>query len=407
MGSFDSLRYRDYRLIWTGAFLSNVGTWMQAIALNWYVFLLTHSAFWVSFVTFINFMPTVVSPIGGAYSDRYDRKLILLVTQSFMLADAAALAILVWLHHGSLLWVLLLTFGLGLAVGFNNPTWMAFVPSLVPPESLVNAIALNSAQFSLARVIGPAVAGAMIALTGAALVFGLNAISFVAVLVALVMVSSRHVPRATQTRVRELLVSGLRYTWRDPRLRAVIGAIGVSSFFAAPVSALLPIFAAKVYGGGSGAYGALAAAMGLGSVIGALGVARLGNRVSPVLVAISLTLVGVLLLLFAAIANFVAGLILMLLYGAGYLVAISSTNGDIQLHVEESMRGRVLSLYFLSFGALFPLGSLVAGAVAAAVGVRWTTGVGAAVCVAWGARLYLRFRGPAAAAHGVPALEPG
>lgn len=407
MGSFDSLRYRDYRFIWTGAFLSNVGTWMQAIALNWYVFLLTHSAFWVSFVTFINFMPTVVSPIGGAYSDRYDRKLILLVTQSFMLVDAAAMAILVWLGHGSLLSVLLLTFGLGLAVGFNNPTWMAFVPSLVPPESLVNAIALNSAQFSLARVIGPAIAGGLIAATGAALVFGLNAISFVAVLVALLLVSSRHVPRATQTPVRELLVSGLRYTWNDRRLRAVIGAIGVSSFFAAPVSALLPIFAAKVYGGGSGAYGALAAAMGLGSVIGALGVARLGNRVSPLLVATSLIAVGVVLVLFAVIPNFVPGLVLMLLYGAAYLVAISSTNGDIQLHVEESMRGRVLSLYFLSFGALFPLGALVAGAVAAAVGVRWTTAVGAAVCVAWGARLFLRFRGPATAAHGLPALEPG
>jgi len=407
MGSFDSLRSRDYRLVWTGAFLSNVGTWMQAIALNWYVFLLTRSAFWVSFVTFINFMPSVVSPIGGAYSDRYDRRRILLVTQSFMLVDAAALAILVWRGHGSLLSVLLLTFGLGLAVGFNNPTWMAFVPSLVPPELLVNAIALNSAQFSLARVIGPAVAGAMIALTGAALVFGINALSFVAVLVALLLVSPRPVERAGQRRVRELLASGVRYTWDDRRLRAMIGAIGVTSFFAAPVSALLPIFAAKVYGRGSGAYGALAAAMGVGSVIGALVVARLGNRVSTGLVAASLFGVGLALALFSAIPVFVVGLGLMLAYGAAFLVAVAATNGDIQLHVSEAMRGRVLSLYFLSFGALFPLGSLVAGAVAEAVGARWTMGVGAGVCVAWGGRLYLRFRGPAAAGEVRPVLEPG
>jgi MFS family permease len=195
--------------------------------------------------------------------------------------------------------------------------------------------------------------------------------------------------------VRELLASGFRYTWNDRRLRAVIGAIGVSSFFAAPVSALLPIFAAKVYGGGSGVYGALAAAMGVGSVIGALVVARLGNRVSPAIVAASLVGVGVVLAMFAAIAAFAAGLVLILLYGAAYLVAIAATNGDIQLHVEESMRGRVLSLYFLSFGALFPLGSLAAGSVAELIGVRWTTAIGAAVCVVWGARLFVRFRRPA------------
>jgi MFS family permease len=407
MGSFDSLRYRDYRLVWSGAFLSNCGTWMQAIALNWYVFLLTHSAFWVSFVTFINFMPTVVSPIGGAYSDRYDRRRILLITQSFMLVDAAALAILVWRGHGSLLWVLLLTFGLGLAVGFNNPTWMAFVPSLVPPESLVNAIALNSAQFSLARVIGPGIAGALIAVTSAALVFGINAISFVAVLAALLLVSSRPAQRVQEGRVRELLMSGFRYTWNDPHLRAVIGAIGVSSLFAAPVSALLPIFAAKVYGMGSGAYGALAAAMGLGSVIGALVVARMGNRVSAVLVAGSLLALGVVLEVFSAIPLFVVGLAMMLLYGAAFLVAIASTNGDIQLHVDDTMRGRVLSLYFLSFGALFPLGSLAAGGAADVIGARWTMGIGAAVCIAWGARLFLRFRGPAAAGDMHPAFEPG
>ena len=187
MGSFDSLRHRNFRLLWIGAFLSNVGTWMQSIALAWYVFLITHSAFWVSFVTFVNFVPTVLSPIGGVFTDRLDRKRILFATQSFMMADAAVLAVLAWLHHATLFAVMALTFGQGLAFAFNGPTWQAFVPSLVPSEAMVNAIALNSAQFSLARVVGPAVAGAIIAASpdGAALVFTLNAVSFLTVLAAL------------------------------------------------------------------------------------------------------------------------------------------------------------------------------------------------------------------------------
>ena len=128
MGSFDALRHRNFRLLFAGALLSNIGTWMQAIALSWYVFLLTHSAFWVSFVTFVNFIPTVLSPIGGVYTDRLDRKKILLVTQTFMMADAATLAVLAATHHATLFAVMALTFGQGLAFALNGPTWQAFVP---------------------------------------------------------------------------------------------------------------------------------------------------------------------------------------------------------------------------------------------------------------------------------------
>src|SRR5438034_5525994 len=160
---------------------------MQTIALSWHVFLITHSAFWVSFVTFANFFPVILSPIGGVYTDRLDRKRILFATQTFMMLDAAVLAALTWLNHAGLFAVLALTFGQGLAFSFNGPTWQAFVPSLVPSEAMVNAIALNSTQFSLARVIGPAIAGAIIAASsnGAALVFTVNAVSFPTVIAAL------------------------------------------------------------------------------------------------------------------------------------------------------------------------------------------------------------------------------
>src|SRR5438034_2668093 len=170
---------------------------MQTIALSWHVFLITHSAFWVSFVTFANFFPVILSPIGGVYTDRLDRKRILFATQTFMMLDAAVLAALTWLNHAGLFAVLALTFGQGLAFSFNGPTWQAFVPSLVPSEAMVNAIALNSAQFSLARVIGPAIAGVIIgsSASGPAIVFTINAVSFLAVLGALSqMRTERFVP---------------------------------------------------------------------------------------------------------------------------------------------------------------------------------------------------------------------
>jgi MFS family permease len=405
VGSFDSLRHRNFRLLFIGALLSNAGTWMQAIALSWFVFLLTHSAFWVSFVTFVNFIPTVLSPIGGVYTDRLDRRRILLVTQSFMMVDAATLATLAWLHHATLFAVMALTFGQGLAFALNGPTWQAFVPSLVPPEAMVNAIALNSGQFSLARVIGPAIAGVVIASysDGAALVFTLNAVSFLTVIGALLMMRTRPVPVARRERVRDLLRTGLAYTWQNRRIRAMIATIAVVSFFAAPAGSLLPVFAAKVYGRGAGSYGSLAAALGVGSVAGALTLGRLGNRIGRRVIALAALTAGVALMLFGAVRSFATGLILMFLFGAAYLLVISGTNSDIQLSVDDRVRGRVISIWMLAFGVSYPVGSLLAGVAASVWGAPTTVIAGAMVCSAWGLGMMRWFPGPAPR----PALEPG
>jgi MFS family permease len=392
MGSFDSLRYRDYRLLWTGAVLSNIGTWMQAIALSWYVFELTHSAFWVSFVTFANFVPAVFAPIGGVYTDRMDRKLILLAAQTFMMVDAAVLAVLAWTGRASLFGVMALTFGQGLGFALNAPAWQAFLPSLVPPEAMVNAIALNSAQYSVARVIGPAIAGVLIATVGAGLVFGINAVSFVAVLVALALVRGRRSPPATVQSVRELLVGGFAYAWGHRLIRAMIGVIAVQAFFAAPVTALLPLFAADVFRRGAGGYGGLAAAMGVGAVLGALLLGRLGNRVTQVFVAAAMANMGAVLVVFSTVRSYVAGLFLMVLYGVGFLVIVAGTNSAIQLQVDEGVRGRVISIWLLAIGGFYPLGSLLAGAIAQAVGAPTTTLVGALVSAAWGLGLLWRLR---------------
>jgi MFS family permease len=402
MGSFDSLRYRNFRLVWTGAFLSNTGTWMQSIALAWYVLLLTHSAFWVSFITFANFFPIVVSPLGGVFTDRMDRRRILIVTQSLMMADAVALTVLAWLGHATLAAVVGLTFGQGLAFAFNGPTWLAFVPSLVPPEGLVNAIALNSTQFSMARVIGPAVAGVLITAVRPAVVFGINALSFLAVLLGLALIRTPpHEPVARRA-FRDQLAGGFAYTWRNRRIRTMIGSIAVVSFFASPVTALLPVFAKDVFGRGAGAFGTLAAALGLGSVAGALVLGRLGNRVSPRMIFVSVLGIAATLALFAAIPSYPVGVATLFLYGTIYLFVVASTNGDIQLHVEESVRGRVLSIYLLAFGALFPLGSLLAGILTVVWGVQAIMLGGAAVCGLWA--IALLWRG-GAATQALP--EPG
>ncbi len=405
MGSFDSLRYRNFRLLWIGAFLSNIGTWMQSIALAWYVFLITRSAFWVSFVTFVNFVPTVLSPIGGVFTDRLDRRRILFSTQTFMMVDAAILAALAWLHHATLFAVMALTFGQGLAFAFNGPTWQAFVPSLVPSEAMVNAIALNSAQFSLARVIGPAIAGAIIAASskGAALVFTVNAVSFLTVIGALGLMRTPPFRPGERRRVREQLRSGVAYTWRNRRIRAMIVGIAVVSFFSAPATALLPLFAADIYGRGAGSYGSLAASLGLGSVAGALVLGRLGNRIGKRVIATAMVSVGAVLLVFGATDAYPIGLAMMFLFGAAYLLVVSGTNSDIQLAVDDQMRGRVISIWVVAFGVAYPAGALLAGLLASAWGPQATAVVGAVACSAWGLGMFRWTPGPSPR----PALEPG
>jgi MFS family permease len=405
MRSLESLKHRNFRLMWAGAFLSNTGTWMASVALSWYVFQLTRSPFWVSFVTFINFVPTVLSPVGGVLTDRFDRKWILVFAQAFMMVDAAALALLAWLDQASLFVVLALTFGQGLGFAINAPAWMAFVPSLVPPEAMVNAIALNSGQFSLARVIGPAVAGLLIGASarGVALIFAINAVSFVTVLIALALVRSEPTPLRQRRTARDLFVGGLSYTWGHRPIRAMIAVIAVMSLFAAPVTALLPIFAADVFGRGAEEFGVLAAALGVGSVLGALLLARIGRRVSQSMIAGALVCLAAILVLFASIDVYAVGVVLLVLYGTAFLFLVAGTNSAIQLQVDEGMRGRVISMWMLAFGAFYPAGSLVAGVAAEAWGAPVTTIVGAAVCGVWGSILLARSPRPASAA----VLEPG
>jgi MFS family permease len=390
VGVFHSLRYRDFRVMWFGAALSNVGTWMMWVALHWHVLKLTESALWVAAIDFANFFPMWLSPFGGVLADRFDRKKILLVTQSVMMLEGLALAILSATGHASAGVVLGLTLIMGLAFSLDAPTRHAFFPSLVPREAMVNAIALNAGQFSLARVIGPAIAGPVIALAGVTPVFWVNAFSFLTVLVALLMVRSPY-KGPEPGRPRATLRDGILYAWRHRVVRAMLGAVLVFALFGDAIHVLLPVFADDVFGRGARAYGLLVAAMGIGSVTGALTLGRLG-RSSPRLVGLGLTLTGASLIAFAVVGSYVAAFPLIFLFGAGYLFTVSSANGQIQTSVDEAVRGRVVALFMTMFGGVFPLGALAAGAIADRIGAPVTAIAGGVIVLAWGIGLALRSR---------------
>ena len=392
MGAFRSLRYRDYRRFWFGAFASNTGTWMQNIALSWYVLQLTGSVFWVGAINFANFVPMWFSPLGGVLADRMDRKKILLATQTAMMLAAVGLAVVTQVGTTSVVPAFLLTLFTGMAFAVDAPTRNSFFPKLVPAESMVNAIALNSAQFSLARVVGPAVAGAMVATVGVVPVFWINAASFLAVLAALAAIRSRFDAAATAAAPPARLRDGLVYAWRHPLIRTMLLSVAILSLFGGPVAALLPVFAQEVFGRGPQAFGFLTAALGIGSVIGAMALSRVG-RVRPGMVGGGLVVSGVALIGLGATTNFAAGLGAMLVFGGSYLFSISATNSQIQTSVDDLVRGRVVGLFLLAFGGLFPIGSLVAGTIADRVGVGITTIGGALLCLAWGVVLLVRAPG--------------
>lgn len=389
MGAFESLHHRDYLRLWLGAFVSNAGTWGQSVAVSWYVFELTDSAFWVGAVNFVSFIPLAMAPLGGLVADRMNRRRLLMITQLVMMAEAVLLATLTQLDLAPLPVLLVLTFSVGAAFAFTGPAWQAMVPALVPPESMVNAIALNSAQFSMARVVGPAIAGPVVATVGPVPIFWANAVSFAAVLWALATIRPREQTRGAVGRAMADLRAGIRYAFGHRMIRRALGSLSVLTFFGGPVIALLPLYAARVYGHGAGAYGALYAAMALGSVLGALLLGRRG-RAGPNAIAGALVASGLALVATATLRTFAGGLASMFAFGAAYLYGVSGTNSAIQKTVDDAYRGRVLSLFMVTFGGFFPIGSLLAGAVASAVGPALTTAGGAAVCIAWGLWLLIR-----------------
>jgi len=391
--TFRALRHRDYRLWWFGQMVSLVGTWVQLVAQNWLVYRLTGSPAMLGMVNFVGLVPSL--PMGlwaGSLADRFDKRRLVLIAQVTLFVQASVLAVLTLTGHVQVWHVMILAFFSGLAQALDTPARQSFVVELVGKEDLTNAIALNSTIFNVARSAGPAVAGLLIVAVGEGLAFGINAISFLPVIGALLMMRTRSMRHETTETPRRQIAEGFRYIGHDKLVWIIISIVGVSAFFVMPYSVLMPVFAKEVFGGGVDVYGFLMTCVGAGALVGALTVASLGpaSRRGFLLSASTMAFAS-LVLSFAFVRTIWLAAAALAATGFFFVVQNSLANTLIQLNVPDRLRGRVMSIYFLVFMGAMRLGSLQAGYVARYVDVKAALIIGGAVSLLYSAGVAWRF----------------
>ena len=369
-----ALRYRNFRLFWTGALISSTGGWVQNVTIPFVVFNLTDSETWVGFAAFSMLIPAaVLGPVGGSLADRFDRRRILIVMQSAQAAVAVGLWGL-WASGvrspGAIVALAALggAFG-GLMIG----SWQAFVSELVPRVVLLNAVTLNSAQFNAARAFGPAIGGIVLATLGPGWGFFINALSFLAVIGALLVMRLERVVEKATGRIQVLgdLKETIRYVRRSPGIRTCMVVVAGLSFADSPLFQFVVVFAEEVFRVDTWVFGVLSAALGIGAILGTPFVAGKGATLPRrQLVIGAMALNGISLVLFALSPNAWVGFFFLMGTGAAYLAIASSLNTTIQLQVDEKMRGKVLAFYLLGVTLVAPMGALLQGVLVTAIGAR-------------------------------------
>ena len=357
--------YRDFRVLWFGAFTSTVGTWMQKVAQSWLVFDLTKSSFFLGLDDFLGQLPILLfTLVGGVIADRHDRRRLLLGSQYVQMTTAFTLAALVYFGYVRVWHILALSFTAGLAQAFGGPAYQSLIPSLVPRKDLPNAIALNSIQFNLARVFGPLLAGAAL-FFGTAACFGLNGLSFLVVIVALMSLHIKHIGQAEKKPILHELKGGLTYARSQPAIIALTVLAFLTTFLGLPLLTFLPVFAREIFHGDIGTYTHMMAFSGAGAVVGALVVAWLGRfKHMGLTLLIVQAIFGTLIVAFSLSRAWWWSCLLLFLAGAAMMVVYSMTASLIQLIVPDQLRGRVVSIYMVAFRGGMPLGSLAGGYVA-------------------------------------------
>ncbi len=361
--AFAAFTYRDFRVLWLGAFTSTVGNWMQEVAQAWLVFDLTKSSFYLGLDDFLGQLPILLfTLIGGVVADRHDRRYLLLGSQFTQMTTAFVLAGLIFWHIVRVEHILLLSFLTGMGQAFGGPAYQALIPSLVQKSDLPNAIALNSIQFNLARVVGPILTGTTLAAWGAAACFALNGLSFLVVIVALLALTIKHIPQAEKKPMMHDLKGGLRYAKGQPAIIALTILAALTTFLGLPLLTFLPVFARDVFHGDINRFSHMMAFSGMGAVCGALIVAWLGRfrHMGLTLLLVQATF-GMLLVAFAVSRVSWLSDALLFCTGASLLMVFSMTSSLVQLIVPDHLRGRVVSIYMVAFRGGMPLGSLVAG----------------------------------------------
>jgi MFS family permease len=391
--TFSSLSNPNYRKFFFGQTTSLIGTWMQTTAQSWLVFTLTHSATDIGFVVALQTLPVLLlGPYGGVIADRVDKRRLMIGLQSMMGLQAAALAVLSILHVVTYLDVCLLAVVLGLNNAFENPSRQAFVLEMVGSENLRNAVSLNSTMNNVARAVGPAVAGVLIAAVGEGWCFALNAVSFIAVVGSLVAMDRSTLNPSTPTlRAKGQLVEGFRYVAKTPKLAIPLVMMALVGMLAYEFQVTLPIVAGTVFHGSSAIYGLLLAAMGTGAVIGGLWTAARGKTGSRALTRAAIVF-GV-CMTFAALAPFLGiEFVAIAVVGFASVTFLSMANSTLQLNTDPQMRGRVMALWAVAFMGSTPIGGPLIGWITSAAGARAGLGVGAASCFAAGLIGWLALR---------------
>ncbi len=388
-----ALRSRNFRLFFAGQTISLIGTWIQQIAMSWLVYRLTGSALILGLVGFLGQLPGfVIAPFAGVLADRWDRHRMLLATQAVSMLQALTLAVLVLTGRIDVPALLALSALLGIVNGFDIPVRQAFLVQMVGrKEDLANAIAVNSSMFNAARLVGPALAGVIIALVGEGICFLLNGLSYLAVLAALLaMRIERTDGRPAARNVLHQLAEGFGYAFRFGPMRSVLLLVALVSLTGTPYTVLMPVMAADVLHGGAHTLGALMAATGLGALVGAI---YLASRRSVLglgrLIVVAAALFGLGLIAFSRSRSVGLSMAVLAVVGFGMMVQMASSNTILQTIVDEDKRGRVMSLYTMAFTGMMPLGSLLAGSIASRFGAPATIAVGGAACVA-GAMVFAR-----------------
>lgn len=388
-----ALLHRNYRLFFFGQGVSLIGTWLTRVATSWLVYRLTNSALMLGLVSFAGQIPTfLLAPFGGVLVDRWDRHRMLVITQALAMVQSALLAFFSLTHTITVTHVLALSAFQGVINAFDTPARQAFVVEMVEDRAdLPNAIALNSSMVNAARLLGPSVAGVLIAAVGEGTCFLIDAISYLAVLASLLMMRLRPAaPTVARSRILVDLKEGLRYVASFAPIRAILLLLALVSLAGVPYAVLMPIFAARILGGGPHSLGLLMGASGIGAVAGAL---LLASRRSVLGLGRMLVIAGALfgagLVAFSFSRWLPLSILLMVVVGGGMMVQMAASNTLLQTLVDEDKRGRVMSFYTMAFFGMAPFGSLVAGWLGARVGAPMTVRLGGFLTLL-GVALFLR-----------------
>ena len=390
---FRALRYRNYRLFFIGQGISLIGTWMQQVAISWLVYSLTNSAFLLGVVAFSGLISTfLLTPFAGVLVDRLDRHRILVITQTLAMLQAFALAAVVLTGTAAVWNLILLSAALGLINAFDMPTRQSFVLDMVTNRAdLGNAIALNSSLFNGARLIGPSVAGVLVALVGEGLCFLINGISFIAVIACLLaMKIAPTPPREKHEDFFRGMKDGANYAFGFPPMKYIIILLAFAALVAMPYPVLMPVFAKEVLQGGANTLGFLMAAAGVGALAGAIYLASRQNVFGlDKVIVVSTFSFGIGLICFSFSRITALSMLFMAVTGFGMVVQLAASNTILQTIADDDKRGRVMSIFIMSFMGLAPFGSLLFGGLADVIGAPYTLLIGGA-CVLAGGLIFAR-----------------